>query len=197
MSFVLGSQKENGRDTSSRVHCTLCQGPSLYLSSQPAAALDCCLWKCLLLAQGQLRESSSLWVGGGVIINERLIKAHCCNIPGRLSHLPNNIHHSFTQTPHILVTGRVPVVQEGLYDLQCQASPPPNTPSMTKQKALLRQYQAHTPFFSSPCLFTPASSSPKIREGSNSLQAGQTLKIILWVSTGVFKGEQPTSFLPS
>lgn len=133
MSFVWGSQKENGRDTSSRVHCTLCQGPSLYLSSQPAVALDCCLWKCLLLAQGQLRESSPLWVGGGVIINERLIKAHCCNIPGRLSHLPNNIHHSFTQPPHILVTGRVPVIQEGLYDLQCQTPLP--TPKHDKAES--------------------------------------------------------------
>lgn len=48
-------------------------------------------------------ERIHLWVGGGVTINGRLVKAHCCHIPGRLSHLTNNIHHSFTQPPHILM----------------------------------------------------------------------------------------------
>lgn len=79
------------------------------------------------------------------------------------------------------------------------AKPPPTpTPKHDKAESPTEAVPGtHSFFFSSPCLFTPASSSPKIREGSNSLQAGQTLKIILWVSTGVFKGEQPTSFLPS
>lgn len=48
-----------------------------------------------------------LGLGEGVI-DEWLIKAHCCHIPGCLGHLPNNIHHSFTQPPHILAAGRGP-----------------------------------------------------------------------------------------
>lgn len=145
----MGSQKENGRDTSSQVHCTLCQGPSLYLSSQP------CLWKCLLLAQGQLRESSPLWVGGGAIINERLIKAYCCHIPGHLSHLPNNIHHSFTQPLHILVAGRVPVTQEELYNLQCH---PPPTPKHDKAESPTEAVPGTHSFFPLPAfsLLPPA-----------------------------------------
>lgn len=85
-----------------------CQGPSLYLPSQPTMALGHCFGSVCFLAQRQPRESSPLWVGGGVSINERLIKAHCCHIPGRLSHLTDNIHHSFTLLPHILMAGRGP-----------------------------------------------------------------------------------------
>lgn len=45
---------------------------------------------------------------GEGVIDEWLIKAHCCHIPGCLGHLPNNVHHSFTQPPHFLAAGRGP-----------------------------------------------------------------------------------------
>jgi hypothetical protein len=107
--FVLGNEKENRRDNSSWANCILSRVILVF-------AIPACYgtWPLALgvfaffLAQGQPRESSPLRVGGGVSINERLIKAHCCHIPGRLSHLTNNIHHSFTQPPHILMAGRGP-----------------------------------------------------------------------------------------
>jgi hypothetical protein len=55
-------------------------------------------------------------LGEGVASHEWLLKTHCGHIPGCLDHLLNNIHHSFTWLPHILVPGRGPMTQEGLYD---------------------------------------------------------------------------------
>lgn len=128
MGFVLRSQEENGRDSSSWADCILSRAILEFVFT----ACCCLTWPLALgvcaSCQGQPRGSSPLWLGGGIIINERLIKALCCHIPGCLSHLPNNIHHSFTQPPHILVAGWVPVTQEGLYDLCCQAFSPPPTP---------------------------------------------------------------------
>lgn len=87
------------------------------------------------------------------------------------------------------------MVQEGLYDLQCQASAPP-TPKHDKAESPTEAVPGTHSFFPLPA-FSLLPPAPKIREGSSSLQAGQALKTILWVSTGLLKGEQPTSFLPS
>lgn len=100
--FCAGKSEENG-GTLTAGPSVSCPGQSLYLPSQPATGLGS--------VHFLLRDNSRVHlsrVGGGIAIKERLIKAHCCHIPGRLSHLLNNIHPSFTQPPHILVAGRGP-----------------------------------------------------------------------------------------